>query len=140
DIIKITKNGPFFTARIDLYTRGVKQTNNIFFSCFMGENKQIELFLLGERLVLPSYKTSALLFQPRDDDNQIAELKAPMAGKVLDVSVKVGELVTVSQVLFIVESMKMQLEIKATKSGLIKEIFVNKGQSLQGGDLLAQIE
>ena len=55
---------------------------------------------------------------------------APMAGNILDVKVKVGDSVKKGQVVAILEAMKLENEVVSTADGVVKEVLVNKGQSV----------
>jgi len=67
-------------------------------------------------------------------------LKAPMAGKVLEVRVADGDKVREGDLLFVLESMKMQLEIRAPRDGLVVDIRVVAGMTLAGPEVLAEIK
>jgi acetyl/propionyl-CoA carboxylase alpha subunit len=67
------------------------------------------------------------------------QVRAPMAGKVVEVLVGPGQAIDEGQVLFVVESMKMQLEVRSPRSGAIREVLVRPGQVLAGPDPLAAI-
>ena len=58
------------------------------------------------------------------------EVKAPMAGTILDVKVAVGDSVEAGQVIAILEAMKLENEVVATASGVVKQVLVEKGQSV----------
>ncbi len=60
-------------------------------------------------------------------------LKSPMAGVVQDVRVKADDEVEQSQVLVIVEAMKMQNELQARRAGTVKAIYVSVGQRVDQG-------
>lgn len=62
-----------------------------------------------------------------------------MAGKVIEVLVGPGQAIDEGQVLFVVESMKMQLEVRSPRSGVIREVLVKPDQVLVGPDPLAAI-
>ena len=66
-------------------------------------------------------------------------LCAPMAGKVLECRVALGDLVEEGQVLFILESMKMQMEICAPAAGKVAALFAAAGQVMEGPDPLAEL-
>lgn len=68
------------------------------------------------------------------------EVRAPMAGKVLEVRVKPGDSVAERQVVCVVESMKMQLEVFAPVAGVVEDVFVQAGQVLTGPDLIAKVK
>ncbi|AZV55633.1 biotin/lipoyl-containing protein [Clostridium sp. AWRP] len=61
---------------------------------------------------------------------------APMPGNVIDIKVKEGDVVNKNDVVFILEAMKMQNEIRASKGGKVVQIAVTKGSSVNTGDLL----
>lgn len=67
-------------------------------------------------------------------------ITAPMPGAVLTIHVKVGEPVTNDQVLMVIESMKMQLEIKSNTDGIARAINYEVGQTFDRGVLLVDIE
>ena len=68
-----------------------------------------------------------------------AELKAPMAGTILDVKVSVGQTVNVGDVVCILEAMKLENEVVADVAGVVKSIAVSKGTSVSNGQLIAII-
>jgi len=67
-------------------------------------------------------------------------LKAPMPGKVVFVSVEVGQAVRPGDGLVVLEAMKMENEFRATVAGHVKEIRVQVGQAVNPGDALVVIE
>jgi len=70
----------------------------------------------------------------------VSDVTAPMAGKVIDVKVNVGDTVNEDDDLIILEAMKMEMPIVAPASGTVKEIKCNKGDSVGADDVLAVIE
>jgi biotin carboxyl carrier protein len=67
------------------------------------------------------------------------QITAPMAGKVIRVLVKFGEKVEVGQGLIVVEAMKMQNEIRSTKSGTVERLLAEEGQAVNAGETLVWI-
>ena len=65
---------------------------------------------------------------------------APMPGKVVRVLVKPGDTVAAKQGLVVVEAMKMENELKASRQGLVKTVAVAEGQSVESGALLVIVE
>lgn len=65
------------------------------------------------------------------------ELIAPVPGKVVKILVAPGAEVSDKQTLMILESMKMEFEVLATRSGVISEILVQEGQQVQSDTMLA---
>lgn len=59
-----------------------------------------------------------------------------MAGIVIDVLVRPGERVTADQTVAVMESMKMQIPIKAGRAGIVKDVLVGSGAFVNQGDVL----
>ncbi len=68
------------------------------------------------------------------------EILAPMPGKILDVLVKVGDKVSEDDELLILEAMKMENPVYAIADGVVKEIKVNKGDTVESDQLLVVLE
>ena len=75
-----------------------------------------------------------------DQEDGIAEIKTAMPGKVVRVLVERGAEVQAGDGVIVVEAMKMQNELKAPKSGIVKEIRVTEGAAVSSGDILMTIE
>jgi len=64
-------------------------------------------------------------------------IKSPLPGVILDINVKVGDVVKTGQKVAMLEAMKMENVINADHDGKVTEIKVNKGDSvLEGADLI----
>ena len=63
-------------------------------------------------------------------------IRAPLAGHLVSLSVAAGERVEAQQPVAIVESMKMQMEIKAPQTGLVEEIHGPPGRKVGQGEEL----
>ena len=63
----------------------------------------------------------------------------PMPGTIISIRVKVGDRVKGGDVLLILESMKIQNEIKAPQDGKVKEIHVSEGAYVRRTDSLITI-
>jgi acetyl-CoA carboxylase biotin carboxyl carrier protein len=68
------------------------------------------------------------------------ELRSPAVGKVLRISVEVGAQVETGQELMVIESMKVEIPIKANRSGRLKQIMVKEGDQVQRNRPVAIIE
>ncbi len=66
-------------------------------------------------------------------------LKAPMPGMVIAIPVEDGQNVQIGDVLVILESMKMQNELKAPKAGVVNRIKVNVGDSVEQNQTLLSV-
>jgi biotin carboxyl carrier protein len=67
-------------------------------------------------------------------------ITAPMPGKVVRVLIKPGDAVTARQAVIVVEAMKMENELRSPKDGVVAEVRVAEGTSVDAGSLLAVIE
>ena len=70
----------------------------------------------------------------------MAEILAPLAGKVWEVLVEVGANVDEDDEVLVIEALKMENTVYATSGGTVKEIKVKKGDSVQDGDVLIVLE
>jgi biotin carboxyl carrier protein len=66
-------------------------------------------------------------------------VKAPMPGRVVRVLVAVGDRVIPRQAVVIVEAMKMENELRASREGTVKEIGVRAGAAVETGAALVVI-
>lgn len=71
---------------------------------------------------------------------KVKEIKAPMPGLVLDVMAAVGQEVVKGDALLILEAMKMENVIKAQGDGVVKEVSVGKGETVDKGAILVEME
>ena len=66
-------------------------------------------------------------------------MPSPMPGTILRILVNVGDTVAENQPLMILEAMKMENEIVASKAGVVSGIHVANGQVVNPGDALITI-
>ncbi len=64
------------------------------------------------------------------------EIKAPMPGLVVKISVNEGQEINIGDSLFIIEAMKMENEIRAIVAGRIKKICISEKDSVDKDSLL----
>lgn len=67
-------------------------------------------------------------------------VKSPLPGTILDIYVRVGDVVKIGQKLIMLEAMKMENNIDSDKDGKIAEIKVQRNDSVMEGDVLIVIE
>jgi biotin carboxyl carrier protein len=70
----------------------------------------------------------------------MAEITAPMPGKVVRVQIEAGASVEKGAGLIVVEAMKMQNEMKSPRAGVVVSIKVKPGDTVNAGDVLAVVE
>ncbi len=64
---------------------------------------------------------------------------AIMPGKIIRILVEIGEQVSEGDVICILEAMKMENELRAPKTGRIEALYVEPGQDVEMGSVLAEI-
>lgn len=68
------------------------------------------------------------------------EVRAPMPGSIVSVAVKAGDAVTRGAALLVMESMKMETTLTASRDGVIAEVAFEKGQTFERDALLLRLE
>ena len=68
------------------------------------------------------------------------DVSTSMPGNIVDVLVKVGDVVKAGQAVLISEAMKMETEVQAPIAGTVKAVHVAKGDRVNPGDVLVEIE
>ncbi len=76
----------------------------------------------------------------RTDIAQAGDVIAPMPGMVVNVLVKAGEYVEKDQTLVVLESMKMQMQLKAPFAGRVARVAAVIGAQVEKGAVLAQVD
>ncbi len=66
-------------------------------------------------------------------------ISAPMPGRVVRILKKVGDRVEKSQGVIVVEAMKMENELKVNNDGVVKNIFVKEGDTVEAGQKLVEV-
>ena len=70
----------------------------------------------------------------------IEAVEAPLPGKILNVTAKVGAAIEEGGEICTIEAMKMETPILAPVAGTIKQVMISAGQTVQSGDTIAKIE
>ena len=69
----------------------------------------------------------------------MAQIISPIAGKLVEINIKVGQALTADDEAFVVEAMKMENEIVSPQDGVVASINVTACQSVEAGALLATL-
>lgn len=72
--------------------------------------------------------------------NAAGAVNSPMPGTILKVNKNVGDSVNAGEAVVVLEAMKMENDIPASKSGVIKSIAVAQGQAVAAGEFLFEVE
>ncbi|MBB3009913.1 MULTISPECIES: biotin/lipoyl-binding carrier protein [Cupriavidus] len=68
------------------------------------------------------------------------KVKSEVVGSVWKCECASGQTVDEGDVLFIIESMKMEIPVEATHAGKVSEVLVKEGESIAEGQILAVVE
>lgn len=71
---------------------------------------------------------------------KLKQLKAPMPGRVVGLSIVVGQEINVGDPLLTLEAMKMENVLKAEGTGVVKEIKANAQDVVDKGSVLIEFE
>ncbi|MGI9213363.1 MAG: sodium-extruding oxaloacetate decarboxylase subunit alpha [Methylococcaceae bacterium] len=67
------------------------------------------------------------------------EVKAPMAGHILRINVKEGQFVSESQIVIVMEAMKMETEVRTRYAGTVSHLAVKVGDTVAASDVLLTV-
>ena len=67
-------------------------------------------------------------------------ITSPMAGHVFKCLVKPGDVVSLNQVLIVLDAMKMETPVVAPLAGTVRAVLVKEGDTVDDGQALLQIE
>jgi acetyl-CoA carboxylase carboxyltransferase component len=68
------------------------------------------------------------------------ELRSPLTAQIVEWRVRPGDIVHAGDLLLVLEAMKMEHEVRATASGVVRELFYAAGEPVNEGDVLAATE
>jgi len=71
---------------------------------------------------------------------KLKELHAPMPGRIVQISVTVGQELAVGDEILSLEAMKMENVLKADGIGTVKAILIEANQVVDKGDVLIEFE
>jgi biotin carboxyl carrier protein len=106
------------------------------------QDKQIAVELEGERFLFELDDGLLAGRGGRRDGRQggLAEVKAPMPGKVVKLLVSAGDVVEAGQGILLFEAMKMQNEIRSPMAGAVVDFAVQEGQAVESREKLFSIK
>lgn len=90
------------------------------------------------RPVVQQAKPSAPVSAPSSSSGP-GDVRSPMPGVILDIAVRVGDVVKKGDTLCALEAMKMKSAIRASKDGTISQVEVQNGAKVNHNDLLMVI-
>ncbi|HEY0261492.1 MAG TPA: acetyl-CoA carboxylase biotin carboxyl carrier protein subunit, partial [Chitinophagales bacterium] len=79
-------------------------------------------------------------FPEKNKEKASGGYRSPMPAEVISVKVKNGQEVKKGDLLVVLSSMKMQISIEAESDGVIEEVFITDGQSIESGTELVKLK
>ena len=98
----------------------------------MMDGRLLETQVLDERAVLLAQRRGGL-------STRSGEVHAPMPGLIVAVTVELEQQVEQGETVVILESMKMQNELKSPIAGAVSSIYVSADQTVDKNDLLIEV-
>jgi biotin carboxyl carrier protein len=109
------------------------------FHLSLQDEETLQVLVSGRRLVAhitnPFRRKST-----RCQEAHSGAVTAPMPGLVVQVLVAEGDTVEEGQPLVVIESMKMQMQMRSPSAGKVNSLPVVPGQQVNKGQVLAQVE
>lgn len=68
------------------------------------------------------------------------EIRSFIPGSIIDIYVEPGQMVKAGEVILTLDAMKMYTKVEMPNDGVIKDIFVNKGDRIPKNTLMVTIE
>jgi len=68
------------------------------------------------------------------------EILAPLAGKIIQLNLEVGQSVEEDEEVLVIEAMKMETPVFAPVSGTVAEVKVKPGDEVEEDDVLALLD
>lgn len=138
--ISLVREGRHVSARVGErhYDLEARETEPGVYLFFVGNT--VREFRVDERIKIIDPKR---LRSGQNSDGHhpgVAEIVAPMPGKVVRVQVAAGTPVEKGAGVIVVEAMKMQNEMKAPRAGMVVTVNVKPGDTVNAGDVLAVLE
>ena len=108
---------------------------------FEANPQQVRMAIGGERL---TYRRSTATPEPSAQSHASAPAQrdvviAPMPGKVISSLAKTGDRVKAGDPLVVLESMKMEVAVRADRDAEVKEILVKEGAAVKRGQALVRL-
>lgn len=75
----------------------------------------------------------------RQEESGLKRIVAPMTGSIVEVRCEPGATVEAGDVLLVIESMKMNNELRSPASGVVEQVSVKPGERVNAGTLLVAI-
>lgn len=114
------------------YKAGIEKRGNSFSIYFYNDTIELDLF--------EARKFRAAEVTKKSHPSGPLNVLSPMPGKIVKIAVSEQSPVKEGDSLLIMEAMKMQNELKAPKSGIVKQVYVKEGEPVLQQQILIVLE
>ncbi|MBQ0725567.1 MAG: biotin/lipoyl-binding protein [Cycloclasticus sp.] len=87
-----------------------------------------------------TYQVLQVVSDKQGDSESANSVTAPMMGEIISVLVNEGDTVEAGQLLIVMESMKMQLQIEAVNAGTVASILCKAGDNVARGAVVVEVD
>jgi len=108
---------------------------------YESENKEKIYFLGYNGFIFKKIIREKRWLQGKEQDlSNASDIKSEVPGKIIKILIKPGEEVSKNQSCFILESMKMEFDMKASRDCVLSKILVKEGDQVEASQVLAKLE
>ncbi|MEJ5220506.1 MAG: biotin/lipoyl-containing protein [Tepidiforma sp.] len=145
--IRVRREGQQEWTRVELQRVGDSQLYLL-----MLEHRPVEIYLERRRggaratigrhafdFNVERWRPQAAKLAAQQVQTGLRRITAPMTGSIVEVRCKAGDRVAPGDVLLVIESMKMNNELRSPAAGLVEQVAVTGGQRVNAGDLLVAL-
>lgn len=131
-------------SQLSKYTYLLKVDNNIYHVTSEKLNSQNYSFTINGSTYNTTVRTNLEekaneYLQNKAKESGTEIIKSPMPGLIVKILKQVGDNVEVGDPIILLEAMKMENEIRASASGIIKSISIKENSSVEKGQALLEI-
>jgi methylmalonyl-CoA carboxyltransferase small subunit len=117
-----------------------------------GKTYEAEVEILESAPEYPPYPPAEPVFVPAtlperqitgqagDPGRSDKECRSPVTGMVIKVNVERGQSVDAKAVVIVLESMKMEMQVTASRAGVVKDVLVSPGTAVKVNQLMVEFE
>lgn len=102
---------------------------------FASDLRSVQLESMRHAIHVRDMETRSV--RPASGDGRI---KAPIPGLIARLNVELGQAVEAGQTVMVLEAMKMENEIRASKGGVVRQVHARPGQTVVLNEVLVEIE
>jgi biotin carboxyl carrier protein len=104
---------------------------------FSRDSQSYEVWVSGKKIIAYIDSNKSIIESHKENDGIVI---APMPGSIINIAVQTGDQVKKDQTLLVLESMKMQMQIRSPIKGQIVQVNAQAGQQVSKGSVLVHLQ